>query len=51
MLRSESFETHCFSNAVRQDGQFLNVIRVAYLSRDVVLQNILEETHLYEFDC
>ena len=51
MLKSESFEMHCFTNAVRHDGQFLNVIRVAYLSRDVVLQNILEGTHLYEFDC
>jgi hypothetical protein len=27
------------------------VIRVACLSRDVVIQGILEETHLYEFNC
>ena len=40
-----------FSYAVRQVGLYLNVIRVTYLSRDVVLQNILEETHIYEFDC
>nr|AAX96287.1 retrotransposon protein, putative, Ty1-copia sub-class [Oryza sativa Japonica Group]AAX96336.1 retrotransposon protein, putative, Ty1-copia sub-class [Oryza sativa Japonica Group]ABA92593.1 retrotransposon protein, putative, Ty1-copia subclass [Oryza sativa Japonica Group] len=33
------------------DGSYLNVIRVAFPSRDVDLQNISEGTHLYEFDC
>jgi hypothetical protein len=37
MLRSESFEMRYFFNAIWQDGYFLNVIQVAYLSSDVVL--------------
>nr|AAN05391.1 putative reverse transcriptase [Oryza sativa Japonica Group] len=33
------------------DGLCLNVVQVAFLSRDIDLQNISEGTHLYEFDC
>nr|AAL83349.1 Putative gag-pol polyprotein [Oryza sativa Japonica Group]AAP51927.1 retrotransposon protein, putative, Ty1-copia subclass [Oryza sativa Japonica Group] len=36
---------------IQTDGSCLNVIRVAFPSRDVDLQNISEGTHLYEFDC
>jgi hypothetical protein len=40
-----------FSYAIRQVGLYLNVIWVAYLSRDVGQQDILEGTHIYEFGC
>ena len=50
IIRLMSFEMH-ISYDVWWGGINLNMILVAYLSRDVSLEDILEGAHLYEFDC